>query len=310
MAAINRPIEATYVIHDTVTAETNDYEDHTFCGVLFPVVCKDVLPLEKLLINSISVRGRLGPLTVWIYDQTSERTIAMDQTSWTKIYEKIHQPSFDKFCQLDLSDNPIVMRPGELRIIYIHSALHSDEAIVYDNRRKEKTYDDALLSILTGRAHLSPEPFGNVPIWGWGNAWRDHRQFVGRIEYGAIYKLWNPVTHLQFGPNFQDMTRTMFLCQRRLESPVSQLPDDVIFYILNMCRWDWADDTAKTIQKMNTNRKRATIRSIENGAEGRAHTSANHDTFRVRNVQSKSQRKVATTCFILIMFIVMWIFLK
>ena len=33
---------------------------------MFPIKCKRSLPVQKVVINSISVRGRLGPLTVWV----------------------------------------------------------------------------------------------------------------------------------------------------------------------------------------------------------------------------------------------------
>uniref|UniRef100_A0A7S2II40 Uncharacterized protein n=1 Tax=Helicotheca tamesis TaxID=374047 RepID=A0A7S2II40_9STRA len=111
--------------------------------------------------------------------------------------------------------------------------------------------------ILPGRAHVSERPFGTRPIWGWGNPWRDNREFVGRVSYGAVYKLWNPKKHLSFGDNFQGLTRSLFMCQRRWESPLSRLPDDCIFYILNMCRWDWANDT---VENLRINKKRTAKR--------------------------------------------------
>lgn len=225
---------------------------------MFPVKCKDNLPLDHVVINSIAVRGRLGPLTVWvsIEDQRENRLeFRMNPRFWTKIYDKVHKPSFQSFQTLDLSDNPIYMKPGQVRAVYIHSSLPGDEAIVYDNRNHRRTYDDALVSILTGRAHVSPIPFGTTPIWGWGNAWRDQREFVGRIEYGAVYKLWNPSQSHIFGGKFQSMARVLFLCQRRCESPMSRLPDDCIFYILNMCRWDWANDTPGDMKQLKRRRQ-------------------------------------------------------
>ena len=80
------------------------------------------------------------------------------------------------------------------------------------------------------------------PIWGWGNAWRDAREFVGQVSYGAVYRLWNPSEHFSFGSRFQRLALTLFGCQRRLESPMARLSDDIIFYILNMLKWDWAKD--------------------------------------------------------------------
>ncbi len=226
-------------------------------GVMFPVKCKDNLPLDHVIINSIAVRGRLGPITVWVSNEQQRpdpQYFAMHPRFWTKIYEKTHSPSFHTFETLDLSENPIMMKPGQVRAIYVHSTLPGDEAIVYDNRHQRRTYDDALVSILTGRAHVSQTPFGTTPIWGWGNPWRDQREFVGRIQYGAVYKLWNPSEAHVFGGKFQNLARCLFLCQRRWESPMSMLPDDCIFYILNMCRWDWANDTPQDMRALKKRR--------------------------------------------------------
>mmetsp|Transcript_19877 Transcript_19877/g.30702 ORF Transcript_19877/g.30702 Transcript_19877/m.30702 type:complete len:474 (-) Transcript_19877:171-1592(-) len=268
MAALNRPTEATYVIHDNVTVDTNDHEDHTFCGIMFPVKCKDLLPLNHVVIHNLAVRGRLGPLTVWVSnldeennaigsdDANHDRSFRMNKKHWTKLYERTHQPSFRQYQDLDLRQNPIVLKPGQVRAVYIHSTLHGDEAIVYDNRHGRRTYDDSLISILPGRAHVSPKAFSAMPIWGWGNAWRDHREFVGRIEFGAVYKLWNPMTAHRFGSQFQSLVRTLFLCQRNWDSPLSMLPDDCIFYILNMCRWDWAGDADQHMKDLKRRRKK------------------------------------------------------
>lgn len=228
---------------------------------MFPVKCKDNVPVEHVVINSIAVRGQLGPLTVWVSKEEqvgARRQFRMNPRYWTKVYEKTHAPSFHTFKELDLSENPIRMKPGEIKAIYIHSTRSGDEAIVYDNRRQRRTYDDALVSILTGRAHVSERAFGTTPIWGWGNPWRDQREFVGRVEYGAVYKLWNPASASLFGNKFQSLVRSMFMCQRRWESPLSMLPDDCIFYILNMCRWDWADDSPDDMKAL---KKRRAVRA-------------------------------------------------
>ena len=247
-------------------------------GIVFPVKCKDLLPLHHVVINSVAVRGALGPLTVWVSNveennnnsngrnnnnnnnsisgnYLNKKRVRMSPQYWTKIYEKTHAPSTHCFVKLDLSDNPILLKPGQIRVVYIHSTLPGDEAIVYDNRRQARSYDDALVSILTGRAHVSAEPFGRTPIWGWGNPWRDNREFVGRVEFGAVYKLWNPSTKDNFGGKFQAVVRTLFLCQRRWESPMSLLPDDCIFYILNMCRWDWVGDGSIDMKEMRSKRR-------------------------------------------------------
>lgn len=250
MAALTRATKANYVIHDRISAETSDREDHTFCGIMFPVKCKDILPLDHVIINSISVRGALGPLTVWVTkEENLNGEISMSKKHWTKIYEKTHAPSFITYRELDLSSDPIILRPGQVKGIYIHSTRRGDEAIVYDNKEKQKTHDDSFITILPGRAHVSEKVFGSIPIWGWGSAWRDNREFVGQIKYGACYRLWNPSSNLSFGNNFRLAARILFMCQRRRESPFSKLPDDCLFFILNMMRWDWVNDTSVEMRR-------------------------------------------------------------
>jgi len=298
MAAFNRPTNATYETHENVTIDTQDKEDHTFCGVMFPIKCKDLLPVDHLVVKSVAVRGRLGPLTVWVskndansslsngdqnqrYRTRSTRNtlarrahnreggdlpntqlrIPLDPSSWTKLYDKKHNPCPPGHYTELVFDEPFRLKPGEMRALYIHSTLPGDQAIVYDNSyygSSDKRFEDDKISILTGRAHVSTTCFGQDPIWGWGNAWRDRREFVGRLSYGTVYKLWNPEVQPKFGSSFQNGARALFLCQRRWESPFSGLPDEAIFYILNMCRWDWFDDS---INNMKDRRKREKARN-------------------------------------------------
>jgi len=268
MASLRRETKANYVIHDMIQAETTDREDHTFCGIMFPVKCKDILPVDHVIINSVAVRGALGPLTVWVTkDENLNGEISMSRKNWTKVYERVHSPSFVGYSELDLSSNPILLSPGQVRGIYIHSTRRGDEAIVYDNKVKTKTHDDGFITVLPGRAHVSERVFGSVPIWGWGSAWRDNREFVGQIKYGACYRLWNPSENLSFGGNFRCAARSLFMCQRRAESPFSKLPDDAIYYILNMMRWDWVNDTSAGMvrdqKEARRNRRRQMIADME-----------------------------------------------
>lgn len=310
MAALIRPTEATYTINEKMTVNTSDREDHTFCGVMFPVECKEVLPVERLVITSLSVRGRLGPLSVYVSKDPDEEAsaqqqqpagnaataasicakkcknsssssssssrpyrvttkkknrITADASQWVKIYEKTHPPSFSTYSKLDLSASPIVLRPGQVRGIYVHSTLPGDEAIVYDNyfgrsshmggRDTDEIPEDSFLVIKPAMAHVSETPFGVTPIWGWGDAWRRDRKFVGRLDYGVVYKLWNPKQHVAFGDKFQKLVVTLFACQRNFASPLSRLPDDCIYYILNMCKWDWVGDDTKGMQNILKARK-------------------------------------------------------
>ena len=223
------------ICHLLPITDAPDREDHTFCGIMFPIKAKRSLPIHQIVINSISIRGRLGPITVWVTkdeeayrdeelkrlaieeaaaaasssaaaaasaasaasDPTSspvtkkskynlrarfsrksskssstssnqravrpvEGQISMRKRDWIKIYEKEHGPSFRTYTRLDLSAHPIILRPGEVRGVYIHSTLEGDEAIVYDNKHQRLTHDDPFLQILTGRAHVSERPFGKM----------------------------------------------------------------------------------------------------------------------------------------------------
>ena len=105
-------------------------------------------------------------------ERRAKGALSMNQKQWTKIYEKEHNPSYREYEPLDISDNPIIIKSGEVRGIYIHSSIDDDSGIVYDNQQKIKTYDDKFISVLPGRAHVSTTVFGTTPIWGGGNAWR------------------------------------------------------------------------------------------------------------------------------------------
>ena len=168
-----------------------------------------VLPTHQ---SSCNCRGDLGPITVWVSkpestfvststspsstgqsnDTQQQRynlrpnnnnnnniqnsdvhgRLIMKEKHWIKIYENTHKPSPHEYESLDISQNPIILKPGEVRGIYIHSSIQSDRGIVYDNQQKIKTHDDHFITVLPGRAHVATEPFSTVPIWGPGNPWR------------------------------------------------------------------------------------------------------------------------------------------
>ena len=60
------------------------------------------------------------------------------------------------------------MKPGQVRALYIHSQAQGDQSIVYDDSRHLGTagprHDDAVITIYSGKAHLSPVPFGQTPV--------------------------------------------------------------------------------------------------------------------------------------------------
>lgn len=226
---------------------------------MFPIKAKQVLPLESVVIHSVSVRGMLGKMSIWVTNENEapnadgEYSIRLTSRHWTKVYEKEHAASPRTYSVMKF-DEPVVLVPGQIRALYIHSTLEGDEAIVYDNSRglgmvndrlqPRPRYDDAMITILSGKAHLSNQPFGQVPVWGWGNAWRDHREFVGRLEYGAVYKLWQPDLNVRYGDKFRKSAMRLLACQRKATSGMPALPDECVCYILNMCRWNWFNDSS------------------------------------------------------------------
>jgi len=92
--------------------------------------------------------------------------------------------------------------------------------------------------VRSGLAHLCNEPFAAWHPWG---SWRQRRNFVGRVGYGCRYLLWNPVSsvHRRYPAAFRDLVSVLLLARPRDDCPISWMSDDVLFYILNMCRHDW-----------------------------------------------------------------------
>ena len=49
---------------------------------MFPVQCKENLPVERVVITSIAVRGELGPITIWVSnDPDHESSTSTDAAS-------------------------------------------------------------------------------------------------------------------------------------------------------------------------------------------------------------------------------------
>lgn len=257
-AVLRRPVVANHIMHESFTMDTRDHEDHTFCGIMFDVRCRGEsssgVPIETLQIESLSVRGDLGPLTVWT---TPETFTGKEHNSklWKLVYEREHPSSRHDYEVLQLEE-AIRLSPGESCGLYVHSLLTGDDAIVYDNtrfdiRRQRMPCEDQMLSVLAGQAHLSNRPFSDEGMW-WGT-WRANREFVGRVGYGVSYALWNPVhkAHCRFPPEFQRALMTCLLCARRPECPLNRMQDEVVYYIFNMCKYDWFNTAPAPIDRGN-----------------------------------------------------------
>ena len=248
-----------HLVHESFTVDTRDHEDHTFCGIMFDLECSTVLPAEYMEVEAVSVRGHLGPMTVWTTpggfagrplsargqpsyrawpdygDAGSEKFETPE--AWTRVYAGEHDASPDEYTALRLSE-PIRLRPGESCGVYVHSALRGDRGLVYDDQRNDVTHADKVCRVRPGMAHLSCHPFGKRGMWGF--AWRHRREFVGQLEYGVKWRRWSPSqhVHLSFPLGFRRAVRTLLMGSRRPESLLYLLQDEVLHFILNRLRWD------------------------------------------------------------------------
>ena len=109
-------------------------------------------PLEYLEIQSLCVRGDLGPITVWV-TALSYYNKHEDKKQWTLVYRGTHEPSRLNYCPLILQ-RPIRLEGGERIGTYIHSGLGGDQGLVYDNRHGDVTMSDENLSVQSGMAHV------------------------------------------------------------------------------------------------------------------------------------------------------------
>ena len=229
---------SNYVLNRHFTIATSNNQDHTFNGVMFDVKCKATtsFPLEFLIIRTLSVRGALGPVTVWRTPGTFQGKHERPD-EWTNIYRGVHPPSMREFQELRLNQT-IMLTPGESTGIYIHSALQNDKGIVYDNKRGSQGSDKTLY-ISSAIAHTSCVPFSEHGYWGGGWAWRDRRQFVGEINYGVKFLLWQPSDSInaRFPLVFQTGVQTML--QNVQDFRFARLPEHVVWYIINMLPFDW-----------------------------------------------------------------------
>ena len=240
-------VNADYVAHEAYTVDTRDHEDHTFCGIMFDVISKDILPVESIEITHVWVRGALGPKTLRVTEGGhGDRFEA--KAHWIKVYEGTQKPSRHELVPLKLTQ-VLTLAPDTRIGLYIHSQRQDDQAIVYDNQRRQLSHQDRFVQITSGVAHISPRPFDSRGWWGW--AWRPNREFVGKLTYGIRYLLWRPERYIfmKCPRPFRDAVRTLLMCARRKESPLNRMPLDVFYYILNSLSWDWfgVDDEPENI---------------------------------------------------------------
>ena len=203
---------------------------------MFNIAYASKMPLEFLEITSLAVRGDLGPMTVWV---TNDSYFGKHETRrlWKRVYAGIHRRSRRAYTTLHL-DTAVRLLPGQRIGVYVHSAMPGDQGLVYDNSRGTITCKDEHISVESGMAHISSEPFSMHGYWGY--AWRRRRQFVGKVTYGVKYLLWQPHSsiHSQFPQAFRRCVDVML--ENVQVSRFSQLPEHVVWYIINFLPFDWA----------------------------------------------------------------------
>ena len=230
------------LVEGSFVAETRDREDHAFSGIMFAVEAKRLIPFQFLEIQSVSVRGDMGRVTVYSRTMMS----SLEESDWQPVFgpEDV-APSWTQQTELKLH-KPVRIAPGMQTVLYVHSELPSDTAIVYaDQRSEEATYEDYAIRIHPGIAHTANVAFAPYNHWG-GVSWRRRREFVGSIRYGSKLLLWTPASHRLFPQSFQRVVRTL-LCAHASEtckSDLGRLPKDVLFNIINFLPWDTALDVA------------------------------------------------------------------
>jgi len=248
-------IASSEIVHQEVTVDTQDSQDHTYAGVMFDVQCKPAA-LQYLEVSALWVRGDLGPITVWatpdsfegkttcedLWEMRVESLVPGDKINgWTLLYAGNHQPSRDQLMPMHLQ-HPLRLAPGSSCGMYIHSQLVGDDQIVYDNlRHPRRGRSDCFLDIMPGLAHLCPTPFSSELTNGVRRLriqpWRTQREFVGRLTYGIRWLMWNPDVHTRMPVTFQRLVKIVLMCARRPESPMFLLNTDQVMYILNKCNW-------------------------------------------------------------------------
>lgn len=146
------PTQAHRLVGSNLVATTRDYEDHTFSGIIFVVEVQDSLPIDFVEIHSISVRGRLGRMSVYstlqvestklldpngTFAQKLLRNNVGQSRKWKRNFGPTminnHDPTMMRELVLDV---PIRLGSGMAIAIYVHSEARGDEALVYDDQRK------------------------------------------------------------------------------------------------------------------------------------------------------------------------------
>ena len=211
MTSTHRSTQAMYTVHNKISAKSMKCEQQSFCGIVFPIRCNDNLPIQQINICTVSVCGQLGPMTVWVFNDTVTAGIKVpwNPCKWTKLHDETHAPSQHELVPLQL-DAPIRLLSGQTQLIYIHSSSPGNVAIVCSSLSWN---GDSHLSLPCGSVHVAnTAAFGTTIVWSWKEAQKSHQSFFGQIDYDAVYPLWSPTTRNHFGPHFNAMINALLSC--------------------------------------------------------------------------------------------------
>ena len=98
---------SNYETHENHEMITKDHEDHTFSGIMFVVECLDNA-IRNVVVRGVSVRGELGPMTVWVAPGAWDSprglrdNLREDAVRWTRCFEGFEVPSYRSLRRLDL----------------------------------------------------------------------------------------------------------------------------------------------------------------------------------------------------------------
>ena len=152
------------LIHDSFKFETQDHEDHTFCGMMFDVKVNAMgdVPVESFVLDEIWVRGGLGPIKIY-WTEDTWRGKHTDPDKWKLIYEKTHAESYDELIRMPFTE-PVNLGVGSSVGLYVHSSAHNDRSIVYDNQRGNGLHQDTFITVLPGQSSISSAPLSQYSL--------------------------------------------------------------------------------------------------------------------------------------------------
>jgi len=106
-------------------------------------------------------------------------------------------------------------------------------------------------------------PFNEVGWWGWG-AWRERREFVGRVSYGVRWHLWTPKSHTSFPRWFQRICMAVLVGCGRHESLLAALHTDIVYFILNQVEW-WDMEVEDEAEAVGPSRRQRAMSMVWSG---------------------------------------------